>query len=250
MEPSDQILFGREPGLDLVFSGDPDLSRRAGELRHIGTGVAVTNLSGVHSLYVKSLAGKIKLSPLREGSPPGLYVMTAGEFEISVRNWERSGCRILVHITATSVNVAAEMPAGAQGTRLPLRLNPHTKEFATALVLCKSKLEAGGSSTPIMPTVPEITRRVLEATGSWNLLREYESDNGGRTRLSGRIHEHLKQLRAKLYDRGLVPAGPLAPPILADVLINNDIIKPSDLRLFDDPGWLEVQSRLWWDEKI
>jgi hypothetical protein len=240
-----RLLFGRDPGADLVFADDLELSRQAGEIRHDGSGVVVTNLSRLHSLFVNSLAGSIRLAPAREGAAPGAYVMVDGVFEITVRNWQRSGCRIVVEVDSVA---SAEQPVASPQTRethFPLRLNPDTKEFVTALVLCKPKLQAG-SATPVMPTVPELTQQILEATNSWHLLRQFNEDSAVRAQLTGRIHEHLRQLRKKLSARGLVGKGALAPPVLADVLINNDVIVPAYLALLDDPTWQTAQADRWW----
>ena len=241
----DRLTFGRDPGGDLVFVDDFELSRRAGELRHDGSGVAVSNLSRVHSLFVNSLAGSIRLAPARENAAPGAYVMTDGIFEVTVRNWELSGCRIVVEVDSTSTEEQNVDSHQTPQTVFPLRLNPETKEFVTAVVLCRPKLQAG-PATPIMPTVPELTRQILEVTNSWHLLRRFEEDPVLRAQLTGRIHEHLRQLRQKLNGRGLVAKGALAPPVLADALINNDIIVPAHLALLDDPAWQATQADLWW----
>jgi hypothetical protein len=196
---------------------------------------------------VHSPTGRIRLPPAEEGTAPVASYLVDGEFEITVRNWEISRCRIIVAVkSAPSIDEQTpEAPQTQTATKYPLRLNPATKEFVTALVLCKPKLEARSLATP-MPTVPELTRQVLETTGSHHLLREFDEDPSVRTRLTGRIHEHLKQLRAKLNSRGLAPPGALAPSVLADVLINNDIIMPSHLALLNDPAWLDTQAELWW----
>jgi hypothetical protein len=240
----DRLTFGRDPGGDLVFLDDFELSRRAGELRHDGTGVAVSNLSRVHSLFVNSLAGSIRLAPARENTAPGAYVMTDGIFEITVRNWALSGCRILVEVDSVSIKEQIVQGEPTSPTVFPLRLNPETKEFVTALILCKPKLLAG-PATPV-PTVPELTRQILEVTNSWHLLQSFDTDPTARAQLTGRIHEHLKQLRKKLSNRGLAPQGALAPPALADVLINNDIIVPAQLALLDDSKWQTAQANIWW----
>jgi hypothetical protein len=204
----------------------------------------VTNLSKAHSLFVNSLAGSIRLAPVRDSAAPGAYLMVDGVFEITVRNWQVSGCRIVVEVDSNSA-VEEHTLSQTPETYYPLRLNTDTKEFVTALVLCRPKLQAG-SGTPIMPTVPDLTRKILEATDSWHLLRQFDEDPKVRARLTGRIHEHLKQLRKKLSDGGLVPPGALAPPVLADALINNDIILPSHLALLDDPTWQTAQAERWW----
>ncbi len=240
-----RLTFGRDPGGDLVFVDDFELSRRAGELRHDGSGVVVANLSTVHSLFVNSLAGSIRLAPARPDASPGAYVMADGVFEITVRNWQVSGCRIIVEVDSTSTINSPPDSLKAPGTVFPLRLNPETKEFVTALMLCRPKLQAG-SATPVMPTVPELAQQILKVTNSWHLLRQFDEDPVVRAQLTGRIHEHLRQLRKKLSDRGLVAKGALAPPVLADVLINNDIIVPSHLALLDDPTWQTTQADLWW----
>ncbi|WP_028935355.1 FHA domain-containing protein [Pseudonocardia spinosispora] len=245
LEPSRRVTFGRDPAMDLVFSGDPGLSRCAGDIHHRGHGVEVTNRSGKHSLFVQSPSGRVRLPPA-DNKPALSTSLVDGTFEITIPNWETSDCRIIIEISPGAHDVTPiDAPRGRTETHYPLRLNPATKEFATALVLCRPKLTAGAAAVA-MPTVPELTRQVLAATDAWHLVRQFDEDPTARTRLTGRIHEHLKQLRAKLAARELGPPGALAPPVLADVLIENDIIVPSHLALLGDAKWLAIQAGLWW----
>ncbi|WP_232662894.1 FHA domain-containing protein [Pseudonocardia sp. TRM90224] len=245
LEPLRRITFGRDPTADLVFSGDPGLSRHAGEIRHAGSGVVIANLSARHSLFVAEAGRRTRLHPVQSGAARVSLFLAAGVFEVTAQNWEASGCRIAIHVAPADPVDVEQVPAQARTeTEHSLRLNPATKEFATALVLCSAKLRTGTAAS--VPTVPELTRQVLEATGSWHLLRRLDDDPATRSRLTGRIHEHLKQLRSKLKARKLAPEGAMAPALLADVLIDNDIIAPTHLGLLEDPDWLAVQAELWW----
>ena len=261
LRPEQRMTFGRAPDCDLVFEGDSRLSRRAGQIHHLGPVVAVTNLSSSHSLFVHAEgATRERLLPTGQAPEAASRFLTSGTHEVTSPRWQDSRCRIVITIDA---------PAGPapdrQGTQddrsrtvVALNLNPATKEFATALVLCRPKLLYG--PTAQVPPVPELTRAVLAATGSQHLLDRFESDGpaagarptSGRTdrdKLVGRVHDHLKQLRAKVFAAELTTTRELRPHELADVLIENDVVTPAHLDLLTDPEWLTVQESLWWSER-
>ncbi|HZZ50586.1 MAG TPA: FHA domain-containing protein [Pseudonocardia sp.] len=284
LRPHQSMTFGRAPESDLVFDGDSGLSRRAGSIHHLGPVVAVTNLSTSHSLFVQSDgASRQRLLPTGPAAEPSACFLTAGRHEITSPRWELSGCRIVVSVEAIPLAASdhhADLPSDHARTEVALALKPATKEFATALVLCRPKLLHG--PTADVPSVPQLTRAVLAATGCQHLLDRFDDDqasdgdrdDGGdrgdrggggkragegerprrgqasrrtdRDRLVGRIHDHLKQLRAKVFTAGLTTSRELRPHALADVLIENDVLTVAHLDLLTDPEWLTTQERLWW----
>lgn len=265
LRPEQRMTFGRAPDCDLVFEGDSRLSRRAGQIHHLGPVVAVTNLSTSHSLFVHAEgATRERLLPADRDGEPASRFLTAGIHEVTSPRWEDSGCRIVITVDAAA-RVTPEPDDETLGDRLKtvvaLTLNPATKEFATALVLCRPKLLHG--PTAQVPSVPELTRAVLVATGSQHLLDRFESDAAGpgpspgqpragrtdRDKLVGRVHDHLKQLRAKVLAAELTRSRELRPHELADVLIENDVVTHAHLSLLTDPEWLTTQEGLWWSER-
>jgi hypothetical protein len=262
LRPDQSMTFGRAPDCDLVYAGDSGLSRRAGSIHHLGPVVAVTNLSTSHSLFVQSDgAARERLLPTGPDAEPSSRFLTAGRHEITSPRWETSGCRIVVSVEAVPLvapDRRADLPPGRARTEVALTLNPATKEFATALVLCRPKLLHG--PTADVPSVPQLTRAVLAATGCQHLLDRFDADPAGdgerprhgraprteRDRLVGRIHDHLKQLRAKVFKAGLTTSRELRPHALADVLIENDVVTVAHLDLLTDPDWLTTQEKLWW----
>lgn len=262
LRPEQRVTFGRAPDCDLVFEGDSRLSRRAGHIQHVGPVVAVTNLSGSHSLFVQTEgATRERLLPTDRDAEPVSRFLTSGTHEVTSPRWEDSGCRILITIDAPApgtLDRGLDLPTDRGRTLVALSLNPGTKEFATALVLCRPKLLHG--PTAQVPSVPELTRAVLAATGSQHLLDRIDADEAaspdrpkaGRTerdKLVGRVHDHLKQLRAKVLAAELTTSRELRPHELADVLIENDVITTAHLGLLTDPEWLTAQESLWWSDR-
>ena len=121
---------------------------------------------------------------------------------------------------------------------------------------CRPWLIDPGRSTPL-PRTPEIARAALEATDAHHEIECFDSDPAFRDRLSARVGEHLKVLRRKIIERGLVRPGiRLSDEVAVGVLIDNGTIAPSDLARLDrsrlvlppgrplvDPGQLAAATR-------
>jgi hypothetical protein len=242
--PSERVTFGRDPATDLVFPEGTRLSRLAGEIRNVGTGVLIVNHSASHSIFVHSAAGPIRLPPATDSTQPAGTFVANGIAHVTVPHWEESGCKLTVRAPQINDSSPRAEPARRTATGHILELNPETKEFVTALMLCKPRLDGG---TAPVPNVPTLTRKILEATNSWHLLARFESDQETRAKLTSRTHEHLRQLRVKLHAKGLVDGGEsIAPHALAELLISNDIVVPRHLALLDDENWQAKQADLWW----
>src|SRR6202042_1184609 len=99
-----------------------------------------------------------------------------------------------------------ERQPDGEGTILPLYLDPMTKLFLVALIWCRPWLLDPSATTPL-PRTPEIARGALEVTGAYHEMERFETDAEFRDLLSARVAEHIKALRRKIADRGLVPRG-------------------------------------------
>ncbi len=240
-----QVTFGRDRSADVRFPDEARLSRLAGSIRALSDGVAITNLSATHDLFVRSDTGTgtVRLATSTPGQPVASLLLTGGTTMIT---WPGAGRGVAVSVEVVPVDAPVPArPVHGRSTGQPLVLNTATKEFAVALLLCRPRLEAvpGAMSTP---SVPELTRRLLVTMSSFRLLTAFDGDPATRNRLTGRVHEHLKNLRLKIIRTGLAPAHmALSPETIADVLVTENTIRASHLRLLTDPGWLTAQEQDW-----
>src|SRR5262249_1357652 len=131
-------------------------------------------------------------------------------------------------------------------TLLPIYLDPMTKLFLVALMWCRPWLLDPGAVTPL-PRVPEIARDALAATGAYHELERFDTDPVFRDRLSARVAEHIKVLRHKITDRGLVsPDTRLSDEVVVRLLIEHGIVTGAGLGKLNDPAWCSRQEDLWW----
>jgi hypothetical protein len=137
----------------------------------------------------------------------------------------------------------------SDSTLLPLYLDPKTKLFLVALMWCQPWLVDPARTTPL-PRTPEMARAALEVTDAHYELERFDNDPAFRDRLSARVGEHLKVLRHKITERGLVRPGiRLSDEVVVEVLIENGIITPADLARLNDPAWCSRQEDLWWTRR-
>jgi hypothetical protein len=143
-------------------------------------------------------------------------------------------------------------PAAARGraeddaTVLPLYLDPNTKLFLVALMWCRPWLVDPARGTPL-PRTPEIARAALEVTDARHELDCFNSDPAFRDRLSARVGEHVKVLRRKIAERGLVRGDiRLSDEVVVSALIEHGIVTSDDLSRLSDPAWISRQEDLWW----
>jgi hypothetical protein len=236
------IVVGRDAGCALAFPDESRLSRRAVHLEWSGSGVLITNLSATHGLVVDADGAVSRLPAASTGG-----VLTRGRAEVSGPAWGTStfGFCVVVDIPPLPLPTF-EGAVSSTVTSEPLRLRTGTKEFVTALMLCRQRLLDPTDTTP-PPQVPELTRHVLGATNSWHLLHELDSDERARARLTGRVHEHLKALRVKIVRSDLAERGVRLTPIeMVDLLVAAGAVTRQHLTLLDDPGWLAAQEAQWW----
>jgi len=250
--PGTRLVFGRGPDADLVISAGRGLSRRAGVITALAGGALITNISRTHALYADGEGFRIRLPRTdQSGEPVGGWFVPRGAALIGSRAMLDEGqpLRLVVASRAAPADAddqAAGQAAGGDQTLLPLYLDPNTKLFLVALIWCRPWLIDGARGMPL-PRTPEIARAALEATGARHEIECFDTDPAVRDRLSARVGEHLKVLRRKIIERGLVrPDVRLSDEVAVGVLIENGIVSADDLDRFGDPAWCSRQEDLWW----
>jgi hypothetical protein len=252
-----RVVFGRGPDADLVISAGRGLSRRAGVIAAVAGGAWVANLSRTHALYAEGDGYRVRLPRMDEAGEPAAaaepskgWFLRAGTALVGSRTMLDEGQPLRLVVATPAVppdgTGAPAPPAGGDVTLLPFYLDPNTKLFLVALLWCRPWLIDPARSTPL-PRTPEIARAALMVTDAHHELDCFDTDPAFRDRLSARVGEHLKVLRRKLTERGLVRQGVrLSDEVAVGALIENGIITGSDLNRIDDPAWCSRQEDLWW----
>jgi hypothetical protein len=247
-----RLVFGRGPDADLVIAAGRGLSRRAGTITAVEGGTWIANVSHTHALYAEGDGYRIRLPRMDQaGEPEQGWFLRHGSVLVGSRAMLDEGLALRV-VVVTGGGEAADDGAGGQAraegdaTLLPLYLDPNTKLFLVALMWCRPWLVDQARSTPL-PRTPEIARAALQVTDAHHELDRFDRDPAVRDRLSARVGEHLKVLRRKILDRGLVrPGVRLSDEVAVGALIENGVITAADLDRLGDPGWCSRQEDLWW----
>ncbi|HUD38739.1 MAG TPA: hypothetical protein VMR14_17695 [Streptosporangiaceae bacterium] len=265
--PGSRLVFGRGPDADLIIPAGRGLSRRAGAITAIAGGALVANISYTHALYAEGDGFRIRLPRLDEpGEPSGGWFVSRGTALVGSRAMLDEGQPLRLVVSSRSAHgenlephaglngdgdgdghgQGPEGGPGGDATVLPLYLDPNTKLFLVALIWCQPWLIDPARSTPI-PRTPEIARAALEVTDAHHEIECFDTDPAFRDRLSARVGEHLKVLRRKISERGLVRADiRLSDEVAVGVLIENGVITAADLDRLSDPAWCSRQEDLWW----
>jgi hypothetical protein len=247
-----------------VVSAGRGLSRRAGAITAASGGAWVANISQTHALYAEGDGYRIRLPRMDEpGEPSGGWFVRQGTALIGSRAMLDEGhpLRLVVAGRGGAGRGGAGRGGAGRGgadesgthpraegdpTLLPLYLDPNTKLFLVALMWCRPWLIDPGRGTAL-PRTPEIARAALEVTDAHHEIDCFDHDPAFRDRLSARVGEHLKVLRRKIVERGLVRSGVrLSDEVAVGVLIENGIIARDDLARLGDPAWCSRQEDLWW----
>ena len=245
-----RLIFGRGPDADLVIAAGRGLSRQAGTISAVDGGAWIANISHTHALYAEGDGYRIRLPRMDEsGEPAQGWFLRQGSVLVGSRAMLDEGQPLRLVVTpATSETASVAGPPRADGdaTLLPLYLDPNTKLFLVALMWCRPWLVDQARGTPL-PRTPEIARAALQVTDAHHELESFDSDPAVRDRLSARVGEHLKVLRRKISERGLVRAGiRLSDEVAVGALIENGVITAADLDRLNDPAWCSRQEDLWW----
>jgi hypothetical protein len=229
----------------------------------LAAGAWIANISRTHALYVEGDGYQVRLPRMEDdGEPVNGWFVRAGTVRIGSRAMLDEGQALAVTVTDQHEEAAATRGAGLAdeagvadedelsdgGTLLPLYLDPMTKLFLVALIWCRPWLLDPSANRPL-PRTPEIARGALEVTGAYHELERFDADPEYRDLLSARVAEHIKVLRRKIADRGLVPADVrLSDEVAVRILIEHGIITAADLGRLDDPAWRSRQEDLWWTQ--
>ena len=246
-----RVVFGRGPDADLTIAVGRGLTRRAGLISAVADGAWIANISRTHALYAEGEGYRIRLPRMEEyGEPAGGWFLRSGTTLVGSRAMLDEGYPIEV----TVAPAGGREPRGdslllrpeGESTLLPLYLDPMTKLFLVALMWCRPWLLDPAAAAPL-PRTPEIARSALEVTGAYHELERFDSDPAFRDRLSARVAEHVKVLRHKISERGLVSGDTrLSDEVVVRVLIEHGIVTATDLHRLNDPAWCSRQEDLWW----
>ena len=262
-----RLVFGRGPDVDVTVTAGRGLSRRAGLVAAVNGGAWVANISRTHALYAVSDGSRIRLPRMEEsGEPGGGWFVRNGAVLVGSRAMLDEGQSLKVAVVGPradpgAVDDLADLNDLVQdrgtarsrpdedSTLLPMYLDPKTKLFLVALMWCQPWLIDPTRTTPL-PRTPEIARAALEVTGAYYEIERFDTDPAFRERLSARVGEHLKVLRHKISERGLVRQGVrLSDEVVVEVLIEHAIITSADLAQLTDPAWCSRQEDLWWTRR-
>jgi len=248
------LVFGRGPEVDLAITAGRGLSRRAGVIRTTPEGAWIANISRTHALYVAGDGYRIRLPRMEDsGEPAGGWFLRSGEARVGSRAMLDDGLALSVMVVGPSAALGIGAERGrvrpdSEATVLPLYLDPMTKLYLVALMWCRPWLLDPAATEPL-PRTPEIARAALEVTGAYHELERFDTDPAYRDKLSARVTEHVKVLRRKITERGLMRADVrLSDEVVVRVLIEHGIITAADLGRLNDPAWCSRQEDLWWTQ--
>jgi hypothetical protein len=250
-----RLVFGRGADADLTISAGRGLSRRAGVISVLPDGAWIANISRTHALYTEGDGYRIRLPRMEEeGEPSTGWFIHSGTTLVGSRAMLDEGQPLAVTVSGIGRSWDAlgaddgRVRADVDSTVLPLYLDPMTKIFLVALMWCRPWLIDPAATTPL-PRTPEIARAALEATGAYHELERFDRDPDFRDRLSARVAEHIKVLRRKITERGLIgPDKRLSDEVVVRILIEHGIITRGDLGRLNDPAWCSRQEDLWWTQ--
>jgi len=220
----------------------------------VAGGAWIANISRTHALYAEGDGYRIRLPRMEErDEPSGGWFVHSGSVLVGSRAMLDDGRPLEVTVSGGDGRWGegcddARARADDESTLLPLYLDPMTKLFLVALMWCRPWLLDPAAVAPL-PRTPEIARDALQVTGAYHELERFDTDQVFRDRLSARVAEHIKVLRHKITDRGLVPADVrLSDEVVVRVLIEHGIITAADLSRLTDPAWCSRQEDLWWSQ--
>jgi hypothetical protein len=249
--PGTRLVFGRGPDADLVIPAGRGLSRRAGVISAVGGGAWIANISHTHALYAEGDGYRIRLPRMDATAEPAQgWFLRQGTVLVGSRAMLDEGQPLRLVVAGAPTAAAGpgdgSAPVEGEATLLPLYLDPNTKLFLVALLWCRPWLIDPARSSPL-PRTPEIARAALQVTDAHHELDCFDNDPAVRDRMSARVGEHLKVLRRKIGERGLVrPGVRLSDEVVVGALIENGVITTEDLDRLGDPGWCSRQEDLWW----
>jgi hypothetical protein len=108
-----RLVFGRGPGVDLIIAAGRGLSRRAGLVTVMATGVWIANISRTHALYVEGDGYQVRLPRMEhDGEPANGWFVHAGTALVGSRAMLDEGQSLMVTVTGQFEEPAAGRRAG------------------------------------------------------------------------------------------------------------------------------------------
>ena len=161
-----RLVFGRGPGVDLIIAAGRGLSRRAGLVTSMATGVWIANISRTHALYVEGDGYQVRLPRMEhDGEPANGWFVHAGTALVGSRAMLDEGQSLVVTVTGQYEEQAAGRRAGwAEGAELG------------ATELAATGLAATGLAATSLADEGEWTDEVCAASAA----RQADLDDGGR----------------------------------------------------------------------
>ena len=108
-----RLVFGRGPGVDLIIAAGRGLSRRAGLVTAMATGVWIANISRTHALYVEGDGYQVRLPRMEhDGEPANGWFVHSGTALVGSRAMLDEGHSLIVTVTGQFEAPAAGRRAG------------------------------------------------------------------------------------------------------------------------------------------
>ncbi len=95
-----RLVFGRGPGVDLIVAAGRGLSRRAGLVTAMASGVWIANISRTHALYVEGDGYQVRLPRMEDdGEPASGWFVHAGTAMVGSRAMLDEGQSLVVTVS-------------------------------------------------------------------------------------------------------------------------------------------------------
>ncbi len=108
-----RLVFGRGPGVDLIVAAGRGLSRRAGLVTAMASGVWIANISRTHALYVEGEGYQVRLPRMEhDGEPANGWFVHTGTALVGSRAMLDDRQSLMVTVTGQYEEQAAQHRAG------------------------------------------------------------------------------------------------------------------------------------------
>ena len=186
------------------------LSRRAGVISAVAGGAWVANISRTHALYAEGDGYRVRLPRMEDsGEPSKGWFLREGTALVGSRAMLDQGqpLRLVVASAAAALSPAPRSGRQRAGTR------PCCRSTWTRIRSCSWSRSCGAALAPRSGRGHTAAANAgdrqgcAEVTDARHELDCFDADPAFRDRLSARVGEHLKVLRRKITERGLVRPG-------------------------------------------
>jgi len=194
-----RLVFGRGPGVDLIVAAGRGLSRRAGLVTAMPSGVWIANISRTHALYVEGEGYQVRLPRMeRDGEPANGWFVHAGTALVGSRTMLDEGQSLMVTVTgqydaptagdragwAEDTELAATGLTGGRLAATGLAVEGEwTDEVCAASAAGHTELDDGGRGGTTL-TAAALTGAALAAAGQ-EARNQEARDQAARDRAAG-----------------------------------------------------------------